>query len=112
MKQFLAGIGALTAISVGLFQGPQVDSAEQVLAMSVKGAAGCDQEGYENHSCTILPACTGGVSEAAVTVAKGAVGSYKIVDGVHADGNCTGNAQCPAAINTVRLSSDGCGGGG
>ncbi|QDT43403.1 hypothetical protein Pan241w_35030 [Gimesia alba] len=112
MKRILVSMGAMIVMTIGLFQGPQVDSAEKVLAISVKGAAGCDQEGYENQSCTILPACTGGVSEAAVTVAKGSVGSYKIVDGVHADGNCTGNAQCPAAINTVRLSSDGCGGGG
>ncbi|QDV51571.1 hypothetical protein [Gimesia fumaroli] len=112
MKKLLVGIGAMIMMTIGLFQGPQVDSAEQVLAMSAKGAAACDHDGYTNIDCDIVPACTAGQSESAVSSAKGTAGSHKVVDGVHADGNCTGNAQCPAALSTDRLSTEGCGGGG
>lgn len=111
MRKILVGVGAAVALTIGLFQGPQVDSAEQVLAMSVKGAK-CSFSGYTTISCTIDSNCTGGTTKASVYVG-GNNASHQKAAGGYRNGNCTGNAQCPAnGLLTDKLTTNGCGGGG
>ncbi|QDT43402.1 hypothetical protein Pan241w_35020 [Gimesia alba] len=111
MKRKLFSVGAVIALTIALFQGPQVDSAEQVAARSVKGAK-CSFSGYTTISCTINSDCTGGTTKASVYVG-GSNASHQKAAGGYRNGNCTGNAQCPAnGLLTDKLTTNGCGGGG
>ncbi|QDV51570.1 hypothetical protein [Gimesia fumaroli] len=112
MKRNLFGVGAVVALTIALFQGPRVDSAEQVSARSVKGAA-CSYSGYQSTPCNLgVPShCTGGNFFSAVHIG-GNNGSHQPAGGLISSGNCTGDAQCPATLNTTKLTKNGCGGGG
>lgn len=109
MKQFLVGIGAVIALTIGLFQGPQVDSSERVLAMSVTGGvgSGCSYKGYSAaNPCSVYPNCTAGSFQLATSG-----GTTHKNTGNAANGNCTGNAQCTTP-RTPTLTTAGCGEGG
>lgn len=107
MKNYLVGIGAVVAITVTLFQGPRIDSAEQVSAMSVKGAA-CNYDGYVDTNCSDLDAnCSAGTSQTGLLNIN-QNGSHKTVAGLYSNGNCTGNSNCPTGVNTVKLTTTGC----
>ncbi|QDT43400.1 hypothetical protein Pan241w_35000 [Gimesia alba] len=108
MKRNLFGVGAVVALTIALFQGPRVDSAEQVAAMSVKGGADCKFKGFSaDKPCTAITGCTHGNYKLAVEGGtdyrqKGIISKP--------NGNCEGNSQCETP-RTYQLTIKDCAGG-
>ncbi len=105
MRRVLTFMSILTALTGAVMQGPNADSAGELLAKSVGGVDNCTYGGYTSHNCSdINTNCTAGTQD--VVTATGT--SHEDIGGNnHKVGNCTGNSSCSVTA-TTNVSSDGC----